>query len=97
MKIAVLREGRANLALMRASAHALYPYINAVLSKILVTSTNLVSADTIDDVLFDTAIDLILFDGKEVARTYSAFDYDTCRMSRWRTITISRQKKTWLC
>ena len=53
--------------------------MNAVLSIILVTSTNLVSADTIDDVLFDTAIDLILFDGKEVVRTYSAFDYDTCR------------------
>jgi len=34
------------------------------------------SADTINDVLFDTAIDLIFFEGDEVARTYSDFDYD---------------------
>ena len=33
-------------------------------------------ADTLDDLLFDTAIDFVFFEGKEVARSYSAFDYD---------------------
>jgi len=43
---------------------------------ILLITTGLSSADTIDDVLFESAIDLLFFDGKEVARSYSEFDYD---------------------
>jgi len=47
-----------------------------VISIILFTTACPSLADTIDDVLFDTAIDLVFFEGKEVARTYSSFDYD---------------------
>lgn len=42
----------------------------------LFSATFTSSADTLDDALFDTAIDFIFFEGEEVARTYSEFDYD---------------------
>ena len=47
-----------------------------VISIILFTTACPLWADTIDDVLFDTAIDFVFFEDKEVARTYSSFDYD---------------------
>lgn len=47
-----------------------------LISIFLFTTTCPLLADTMDDVLFDTAIDFIFFEGKEVARAYSDFDYD---------------------
>ena len=47
-----------------------------VISIILLTISCASMADTLDDLLFDTAIDFVFFEGKEVARSYSAFDYD---------------------
>ena len=52
------------------------PYMKYIIGITLLSTTCLSSADTIDDVIFDTAIDFIFFEGEEVARTYSEFDYD---------------------
>ena len=47
-----------------------------IISIILFVTTYHSYADTLDDVIFDTTIDLLFFEGEEVARTYSDFDYD---------------------
>ena len=61
---------------MKVNGTAVTPYMKYIIGITLLSTTCLSSADTIDDVIFDTAIDFIFFEGEEVARTYSEFDYD---------------------
>ena len=52
------------------------PHMKYIIGIIIFSVTFTSSADTIDDILFDSVIDFIFFEGEEVFRTYSEFDYD---------------------